>query len=191
MSARSGSTSPVRWIVGLGAIGVMWWVAFQQLERIPLLEWVNLAMHQAGHMVTYSASDVQNAMAGSIAQVAIPLLLALYFFFRRGDWIAAGVCLAWAAASAAEVSLFVADAPTQKLDLLGDDQDDWSIILGPDGYGALDKSEWLAHKIRDYASVAIVVGALLCLAAPLRTQRRRPHPETMTSTRRATATSRY
>jgi len=178
-------------MVALAAIGAMWWVAFDQLERIPLLEWVNLAIHQGGHMATYSASDVQNAMAGPIAQVAVPLLIAMYFLFRRGDWIAAGVCLVWAAASAAEVSLFVADAPTQKLDLLGDDKNDWALILGPDGYGALDKSEWLAHKIRDYASVAAVLGALLCLAAPLRTQRRRPHPESMTSTRRATATSRY
>jgi hypothetical protein len=147
-------------------------------------------MHQGGHMVTYSASDVQNAMAGSIAQVAIPLLLALYFFFGRGDWIAAGVCLAWAGASAAEVSLFVADAPARKLDLLGDDKNDWTIILGPDGYGALGKSQELADKIRDVASVGLVVGALLCLAAPLRTQRRRPHPEPMTATRRATASSR-
>jgi hypothetical protein len=191
MSARAGSTSPVRLLVALAAIGAMWWFAFEQLERIPLLEWVNLAMHQGGHMVTYSASDVQNAMAGPIAQVAIPLLFAMYFFFGRGDWIAAGVFLAWAAASAAEVSLFVADAPAQRLDLLGDDKNDWAIILGPDGYGALAKSESLAHTIRDVASVAIVVGALLCLAAPLRSQRRRPHPETMTATRRATATSRY
>jgi hypothetical protein len=177
-------------MAGLAAIGAMWWFAFEKLERIPLLEWVNLAMHQGGHMLTYAASDVQNAMAGSIAQVAIPLLIAIYFFFGRGDWIAAGVCLVWAAASAGEVSLFVADAPTQKLDLLGDDKNDWTIILGPDGYSALAKSQELAHKIRDVASVTAVVGALLCLAAPLRTQRRRPQPEPMTATRRATASSR-
>jgi hypothetical protein len=177
--------------VALAAIGVMWWVAFERLEQIPLLEWINLAIHQAGHMVTYSASDVQNAMAGPIAQVAVPLLIALYFFFRRGDWIAAGVCLAWAAASAAEVSLFVADATTQKLELLGDDKNDWAIILGPDGYAALAKSQSLAQEIRDIASIAIVVGALMCITAPLRTQRRRPHPEPMTATRRATASSRY
>jgi hypothetical protein len=169
----------------------MWWVAFERLERIPLLEWVNLGIHQGGHMVTYSASDVQNAMGGPIAQMAVPLLIAMWLFFSRGDWIAAGVCLAWAAASAAEVSLFVADAPTQKLDLLGDDQNDWAIILGPDGYGKLGEADSLAREIRDAASVAIVVGALLCLAAPFRTQRRRPHPEPMTSTRRATASSRF
>jgi hypothetical protein len=190
MSAPFSHRSPVRWLVALGAIGAMWWIAFQQVERVPLLEWVNLAMHQGGHMLTYSASDVQNAMAGSIAQVAIPLLIGLYFFFLRGDWVAAGVCLAWAGASAAEVSLFVADAPTQKLELLGDDRNDWAIILGPDGYGAFAKADSLAHTIRDYASVGLVVGALVCLLAPLRTRRRRPQPEPMTSTRRATASSR-
>ena len=83
--------SPARWLVGLAAIGAMWWIAFEQSEQIPVLTYVNLGIHQAGHMFTYSASELTTAMAGSIAQVAIPLLIALYFFLR-GDWVGAGVC---------------------------------------------------------------------------------------------------
>ena len=180
--------SPSRWLVGLALIGAMWWVAFEQQERIPVVKWVNLGIHELGHMLTYSASDVFNAMAGSIAQVAVPLLIAMYFFFRRGDWVAAGVCLAWAASSAVEVSLYVADAPTQKLELIGD-KHDWAFILGPDGYKALDQSASLADTIRNVASVAVVIGALLCLAAPFR-GRCRSHSGEMAPTSRATATSR-
>jgi hypothetical protein len=181
--------SPTRWLAGLAAIVAMWWVAFEQSERIPGLTYVNLGMHEAGHMFTYSASELVTALAGSIAQVVVPLLIALYFFFRRGEWVPAGVCLVWAATSAAEVSLYVADARAQKLDLIGD-KHDWAFILGPEGYNAMHKSAELADTIRDVASVAAVVGFALCVAALVRTSRRRPQPEPMVSTSRATASSR-
>jgi hypothetical protein len=188
MGSGFSSRSPVRWIAALAAIGAMWWVAFEQHDRIPILTYVNLGIHEAGHMLTYSSSELITALMGSIAQVAVPFLLALYFMIRRGDWVAAGACLAWAATSAVEVSLYVADAPTQELDLIGG-QHDWAFILGPDGYDAMEKSGSLAGTIRDGASVAAVTGALLCLAAPLRS-RRRAQPDGTAATSRATAASR-
>jgi hypothetical protein len=166
----------------------MWWVAFEQHDRIPGLTYINLGIHELGHMLTYSASELFNTLAGSIAQVAVPLLIAAYFFVRRGDWVGAGVCLAWAATSAMEVSLYVADAPTEKLDLIGD-KHDWAFILGPDGYDAMGKSASLADTIRDWASVAAVTGALLCLLSPLH-GRRQAQPDGTAATSRATAASR-
>ncbi len=180
--------SPTRWLVGLAAIAAMCWIAFEQNDQIPVLSYVNLGMHEAGHMFTYSSSELTAALAGSIAQVAIPLLIALYFFLR-GDWVGAGVCIVWAATSAVEVSLYVADAPVQKLDLIGDEHD-WAFILGPEGYNAMNRSAEIANNIRDIAAVAAVVGFAVCAAAFLRRARRRPQPEPMVSSSRATATSR-
>jgi hypothetical protein len=189
MGKGYSTQSPARWLVGLAAIGAMWWIAFEQSERIPGLTYVNLALHQAGHMVTYSAPELTTAMAGSIAQVAIPLLIVVYFF-RRSDWVGAGVALVWAATSAAEVGLFVADAPAQKLELLGDEEHDWAFILGPEGYDAMNRSAEIASQIRDVASVAAIVGFALCVAAFVRGGKRRPQPDPMVSNSRATATSR-
>jgi hypothetical protein len=192
MGKGFSTQSPARWLAGLALIGAMWWVAFEQGERIPGLTYVNLAMHQAGHMFTYSASELTTAMAASIAQVAIPLLIALYFFFLRSDWVGAGVSLVWAATSAAEVSLFVADARAQKLELLGDDKHDWAFILGPGGYDAMHRSAELAIQIRDIASVAVIVGFALCVAALVRGSRRSsPQPDPMVSSSRASAASRF
>ena len=166
----------------------MWFLAFEQNDQIPVLTYVNFGIHEAGHMLTYSWSEVVTAMMGSIAQVAVPVLLAAYFFFRRGDWVGAGVCLAWAATSAVEVQLYVADAPTEELDLIGG-RHDWAFILGPEGYDAMDRSASLARTIRDGASVAALVGFIVCLIAPLRWRRHRPQPEGMAAARRATAAS--
>ncbi len=174
-------------LAGFAAIGAMWWFAFEHDERIPALTYVNLGIHELGHMLTYASSDLFNTMMGSIAQVAVPLLLAVNFFFRR-DWVGAGVCLAWAATSALEVAVYVADAPTQKLDLIGDGHD-WAFILGPEGYDAMEKSESLAHTIRDGASVAMVAALSLCIAAPFRGIGRSRQPEGMAATNRVTAAS--
>jgi hypothetical protein len=158
----------------------MWVVAFEHDDRIPGLTYVNLGLHEFGHMLTYANSELTTALAGSIAQVAIPVLLAVYFFFYRGDWVGAGVCLVWAATSALEVADYVADAPTQKLELIGDSHD-WAFILGPDGYDAMEKSQPLAEKIRDGASVGVVAGFILCLAAPLRARQPRDRGLELTS----------
>ena len=187
MGKGSSYRSPARLLAGLALIAALWVVAFENDTKVPGLEYVNLGLHEFGHMLTYASSDLTNALAGSIAQVAIPAAIALYWFFRRGDWVAAGVCLMWAATSALEVALYVADAPTQKLELITG-QHDWAFILGPDGYAAMDKANSLAATIRDAASIAAIVGFVVCLAAPLR-GRRRSQPEPMTAPSRATAAS--
>ena len=166
----------------------MWYFAVEQHERIPILTYLNLGIHEGGHMITYSSEGLTNALAGSIAQVLVPMLFVGYFLVKRKDWVAAGVCLAWAATSAMEVSIYAADAQKQELDLIGD-KHDWAFILGPNGYDALDQTASIAHTIQDAASVAAVAAALLCLLAPLKGRRPR-QPEPMTATNRATATSR-
>jgi hypothetical protein len=188
MGTRSSTGSPTRLIAGLALISALWFVAFEQHDRIPGLTYVNLGLHEFGHMLTYSASDLHNALAGSIAQVLIPLLIAAYLFIRRGDWVAAGVCLAWAATSALELAAYVADAPTQKLKLIGG-QHDWAFILGPEGYNAMDKSASLANTIRDSASVAAVIGFVLCLASSLKGAHRSQPVETAFTKREMPASS--
>jgi|RhiMethySRZTD1v2_1073278.scaffolds.fasta_scaffold476826_2 hypothetical protein len=174
MGKGFSTRSPARWAIGLALIGAMWVLGFAQEDKVPGLTYVNVGLHQLGHMLTYPNSDLTNALAGPIAQVAIPALLAVYFFLRRGDWVLAGVFLAWAAASALEVSLYVADAPKPTLELLGDDKNDWAFILGPNGYDVMEKAPSLADKIHTGATVAVGIGLLVCLAAPLTGRRRQP-----------------
>ena len=186
MGKGSSFGSPARWLAGLVLIGAMWVLAFAQDDKIPGLTYVNVGLHQLGHMLTYANSDLTSGLAGPIAQVAIPAMLAFYFFVRRGDWVLAGVFLVWAAASALEVSLYVADAPRPTLELLGDDKNDWALILGPNGYDVMEKAPSLADKIHDGATIAAGIGFLICLAAPLSSRRRQPD---VAAASRATATS--
>ena len=171
MGTLLSSRSPARSLAGAAAIVAMWWIGFENGDRVPLLTYVNLGLHEFGHLLTYAFSDLVTALAGSIAQVAVPTALGAYFFLFRDDWMAAGVCLAWGATSALEVAIYVADAPVQQLVLIGGSHD-WAWILGPNGYDAIEKAGPLAETIRRCAGVAVITAATLCLASAFRT---RPH----------------
>jgi hypothetical protein len=172
MNAALSSRSPARCMVGAAAVVAMWWIGFENGDRIPILSYVNLGLHEFGHFVTYSFSDMVTALMGSIAQVAVPVALGVYFFLFRDDWMAAGLCLAWGATSALEVAIYVADAPFQELMLIGGSHD-WAFILGPAGYDALENAGSIANTIRDVAAFAIIAGIALCLMAPFRGASRR------------------
>ena len=171
MEAGASSRLPGRSVAATVALAALWWVAFEQGDRIPIFTYANLGIHEFGHLLTYGFPDLVMAMMGSILQVAAPLLLAVYFFVCRGDWAGAGLCLAWAATSSLEVAVYVADASVRDLVLIGG-MHDWAYILGPDGYDAIEKAAPLADTIRSAAAVALITGAALCVGSIFR---HRPH----------------
>jgi hypothetical protein len=129
------------------------WVSYGLGRRVPLLSLVDLGFHELGHLVTYPLPwDVVTAAMGSTTQVAVPLGCALYFAFWRRDYVGAGVCTAWAGTSARDASVYVADAPYQRLELIGGEHD-WAFILER-------HLSWAAPLSRAVA----VFGALLLVA---------------------------
>jgi hypothetical protein len=116
-------------------------------------------------MVTYMFPDVITALMGSVFQVAVPVGLALYFGWRRRDLLAAGLCLAWAGASAVDVSVYIADAPFQRLPLIGGSHD-WAYLLGPAGFGALSGAARIAATVKAVGAVLVLSGIGLCFRGP-------------------------
>jgi hypothetical protein len=145
----------------------MWWIGFEEGDRIPVLTYVNVAIHEVGHLLSYPLSDLATMFAGSIAQVAVPVALALYFLVLRDDWTAAALCVAWAATSSLEVAIYIADAPRQELELIGGTHD-WAYILGPDGYEAMDRAGPLADSVREGAWAGLATAIALCVVSGMR-----------------------
>ncbi len=131
------------------------WSAFVASSPVPLFDWFDLGVHEAGHLVAAPLSEIAMFMAGSFAQIAFPLVMAWYFGIRRRDRAAGGFCLAWAGASAWDVSVYAGDAVAQSLPLVGGGQHDWAFILGY--FDALP----LTSRVSDGIELA---GAGLCLA---------------------------
>jgi hypothetical protein len=135
--------------------------------RVPLLAYVDLGFHELGHLLTYPLPDLLTAMAGSFVQVAVPLGLAAYFFLRR-DHAGSALCLGWAATSAYDVARYVADAPYERLELLGGDHD-WAFVLFE--LNATESAGAYAAVTRVFAWV-VMLGAIALLAAPHAARRR-------------------
>ncbi len=150
----------IQWILAAVIATALAWLTYSREGWIPFLSGADLAIHEFGHLLTMWAPPLLCSLAGSFLQVAAPLGLAAYFWWRR-DWFAVIVLVAWAAESLNNVSVYVGDAQRMVLSLFGDDGSgaghDWHNILGALGWlGATDQ---LANVVRT-ASIILFVVAL-------------------------------
>jgi len=170
VEVRSNRSSRWRHSAGIGACLLLGWFAFVRETRVPLLGPVDLGFHELGHLVTYPLPDVVTAAMGSITQVLVPVGLALYFLLLRADLVGAGVCFAWAATSAQDASVYIADAPFERLPLIGGEHD-WAFVLGPQHLNALGSAHTIAAAVKGIGFVLLIAGLACCADGLLR----RPH----------------
>jgi hypothetical protein len=144
MMAEASAMARWRFVAGCVLLAVLGFFPFVRGTRVPLLGWIDLALHEFGHLATGMLPDVVTAMMGNGAQTAVPLALAAVFCLRERDWLATMVCLGWAAATLQDASLYIGDAPYQRLELIGG-YHDWAFALGTLGW--LDAADALARLI--------------------------------------------
>ena len=129
---------------------------FRDSEHWDLLDDVNLAIHEAGHLVFQPFGDTMQFLGGSLLQLLVPLVFAGYFV-ARGQRYSASVVLAWGAASLMNVARYVADARAQELPLLGGEDaiHDWWYLLTE--WGALARDQELARGARGGAALLFLL----------------------------------
>jgi len=150
----------VQWPVAAAITVLLMWLTYAHGGWVPFLSGADLAIHEFGHLLTSWAPAMVCSFAGSFLQVAAPLGLAAYFWWRRDDF-AVIVLLAWAAENLDNVSVYVGDAQRMVLPLFGDDGSgsghDWHNILRD--LGLLGSTDAIASAVRA-ASVCLFVVAL-------------------------------
>lgn len=166
-----------RYAVGFALCAVLGYFAFVRGQPVPLLSYADLGFHELGHFIMYPlpVGDLATAIMGSVLQVVVPMGLAIYFFTRRKDLMAAGLCSAWTATSLQNVSVYIADAPYERLELIGGDHD-WAYLLSPEQFDAISAAGTVASAVKAVGVVFLLVGLGLCLAGPFVTWR--PEPKT-------------
>ena len=145
------------------AVLALAWLSVANGALVPFLWGVDLGIHEFGHMVTAWAPWRVVAFAGSFFQVTVPFALGCYFLFGRRQPLASALCLAWAATSARNVAVYIADAPYQRLSLWGGPGvlHDWAQLLaGP----AMRYAGALAGTVEASAWALIAVALAVALA---------------------------
>ncbi len=139
------------------------------MDDIGVLHNINLPIHETGHLVFAPFGETMQLLGGSLFQILLPLVF-VGAFLRRRDPYAAAVCLWWVAHNCWDVSIYVGDARTRALPLLGDDPDnhDWFNLLGI--WDRLDRDTLYAARLRGFGSLLF----LASIVTMLLTARRRP-----------------
>jgi len=94
------------------------------------LDDLNLAVHEAGHLVFSAFGETLTILGGSLFQVIVPLTFVAYFA-RTKQRYAAAVTMAWVGVNLLNVARYIGDARAQELPLLGgeDSIHDWWYLL--------------------------------------------------------------
>ena len=150
--------------IGLGLYGI---VLARSPERYSWLDSLDLAIHEAGHLMFFWGGDVLAAAGGTLLQLIVPAVFVAYFV-RRHDGHAASVALWWVAQNCWNISVYVADARTQALPLVGGGEHDWTFLLGRAGW--LERDQELSRFIH-FVGVVLLVASVWWGIAALKKQR--------------------
>ena len=156
------ATTPWRltwqWVAAAAVTIVLAWLTYSRGGWIPILSAFDLGVHEFGHLLTFWAPPLLCSLAGSALQVAAPLLLGAYFWWRR-DQFAVILMVAWAAENLHNVSVYIADAQVMVLPLFGDDGSgaghDWHNILLQ--LNVLEATDQLALVVKTCSMILFVV----------------------------------
>jgi hypothetical protein len=136
-------------------------------EHYGLVDYVDLPIHETGHLVFGPLGEFMTALGGTLLQLMVPVAFVVYFT-RRSDRFAAGVALWWVAQNLWNISVYVKDAQAQALPLVGGGEHDWAYLL--DALGWLEQDQVVGNLVRAIGTLLYLVAIVWCFANV------RPHP---------------
>lgn len=154
---RPGYVKP---LLCLAAAALLWYWAFVRDESVPFLQYADIAIHEVGHQLWRPFGTTPMFLGGNGTETLVPFLCALGFAWRR-DLAASGLCLAWAAETMQNASVYIADAPYEALQLIGGEHD-WAYLM--DHWGSMARAEAIAAQVRD-AGLCLGLAGMLVVAA--------------------------
>lgn len=103
-----------------------------------LIDNVDLAIHEAGHVFFNPFGEFMEFLGGTLLQLIVPVSFFGYFL-HRGDRFAAAILLWWLAQNCWNISVYIRDARSQLLPLVGGGEHDWAYLLRRMGWLEMDQ----------------------------------------------------
>lgn len=95
---------------------------------LPVIDHVNLAFHEAGHIFFSPFGKWTAILGGTLGQLLMPLLAAVAFW-RKGHTASFAIALIWFFENFINIARYVSDARARQLPLVGGGDHDWTNLL--------------------------------------------------------------
>jgi hypothetical protein len=103
--------------------------AFTNGSGFLILDYVNLIIHEGGHFFFSWFGNTIMILGGTLGELLVPLLCAVYFFWQR-ETTGFAFCSFWFFENFPYIGTYMADARSAKLPLVGSEESDWTILFG-------------------------------------------------------------
>lgn len=120
--------------------------AFANRPGFLILDNVNLMIHEAGHVFFSWCGYTIMILGGTLGELLAPLLLAVYFFWKR-EVTATAFCGFWFFENFLYIGTYMADARAVSLPLVGSGEHDWETLFGQ--WGLLMQDQNIGGATRD------------------------------------------
>ena len=138
--------------------------AFADRSGFLIVDYVNLIIHEGGHFFFSWFGNTIMILGGTIGELLVPLLCAIYFFCQR-ETTGFAFSTYWLFENFPYIGSYMADARSAALPLVGSEESDWTILFGQWGLlaedqkigaimrtlgwlGMLATMIWLANRVR-------------------------------------------
>ena len=159
-----------RWRAALTVIlAIYGWICLRAPGEYRWLDSLDLAIHETGHLVFAFGGETLTLLGGTLMQLIVPAAFVVALW-RAGDRQGATVPLWWLGQNCWNISVYVRDARTQALPLVGGGEHDWALLL--DQWGWLERDQALGgaiYLLGVLLYLTAVIGGWLLLVRPSQT----------------------
>ena len=138
---RLGEWKPVSRLTGIAWLGfyaLFLLYAFADRSGFLIVDYVNLIIHEGGHFFFSWFGNTIMILGGTIGELLVPLLCAIYFFCQR-ETTGFAFSTYWLFENFPYIGTYMADARSAALPLVGSEESDWTILFGQWGLLAEDQ----------------------------------------------------
>jgi hypothetical protein len=119
--------------------------AWRDTSGFLFLDYANLIIHESGHLFFGWGGYTLMILGGTLGELLVPFLCALFFFFHRQTY---GFVFSvfWFFENFLYVGTYMADARSRNLPLVNSDESDWTILFSK--WGVLPHDQTIGHFTR-------------------------------------------
>lgn len=139
------------------------WVSYAPLQG-SFLDLVDLPIHETGHLLFRLFGEFMMVAGGSLFQVIVPIVFAVYFVWNK-KFYSAAIVLFWVGQSILNVFVYANDAVSMQIVLIGGltgsegSFHDWNYLLTETGL--INSTRTVAGSIRFLGTLTIIAAVIL------------------------------